>query len=100
MLQIEKTQDGTGMTVSITERLDTISAPDFDNEVNKKLDGVQDLTIDVAELEYISSAGLRVLLTAAKAMAAKGGTCIIVNVPQSISDIFEMTGFDQILDIR
>ena len=88
------------MVVSISGRLDTVTAPDFDKEIVKNLDGVQSLKLDVAGLEYISSAGLRVLLTAAKTMNASGGACTIVNVPQTIQDIFEMTGFDQILDIR
>ena len=97
---IVKTQDGTTLKVALSERLDTVSAPEFEALVVNQLGGITDLVIDVAELQYISSAGLRALLAAAKTMKAKRGTCVIVNASQSVLDIFEMTGFDQILDIR
>ena len=72
-MTITKTQNGTNLTLSLEGRLDTVTAPELEAEIEALPDGVESLTLDLKTLEYISSAGLRVLLRAQKAMSAKGG---------------------------
>ena len=85
--------------IEITGRLDTITAPSLDKMINEELDGVTALTLDMNALEYISSAGLRVLLSAQKKFQ-KIGSMKLVGVCQAIMEVFEMTGFTDILDIE
>lgn len=99
MLNIEKTTNGTALTVALTGRLDTTTAPNLEKELKESLDGVTALTIDMAALEYISSAGLRVLLSAQKIMN-KQGEMKITHVNDTIMEIFEVTGFSDILTIE
>ena len=99
MLNIEKTTNGTALTVALTGRLDTTTAPNLEKELKESLDGVTALTIDMAALEYISSAGLRVLLSAQKIMN-KQGEMKIIHVNDTIMEIFEVTGFSDILTIE
>ena len=96
---IEKNLNGTELTVTIVGRLDTTTAPQLEAEFNQNLDGVEKLVLDFAELEYLSSAGLRVLLAAQKIMN-KQGEMIIRNVNETINEIFEVTGFIDILTIE
>ena len=98
-MKITKTQNGTELTVALEGRLDTVTAPELEKELKGSLDGVSELTLDFAELEYISSAGLRVLLGAQKAMAKKGGMKV-AHVNETILEIFEVTGFSDILTIE
>jgi len=98
-MTITKTQNGNELTVSLGGRLDTVTAPELDSELKASLDGVSALTFDFAELEYISSAGLRVLLSAQKAMNGKG-EMQVMNVNETIMEIFEVTGFSDILTIK
>ncbi len=95
---ISKEAKGSELTVSLDGRLDTSTAPQLEAEFNSSLNGVESLVIDMAKLVYISSAGLRVLLKAQKLMN-KQGKMLIKNVSQDIKDIFEVTGFDEILNI-
>lgn len=99
MLNIEKNTDETGLTFTLTGRLDTVTAPELEKELRASLDGVSALTIDMAALEYISSAGLRVLLSAQKTMN-KQGEMKVVRVGDTIMEIFEVTGFSDILSIE
>ena len=99
MLNIEKNTDETGLTFTLTGRLDTVTAPELEKELRASLDGVSALTIDMAALEYISSAGLRVLLSAQKTMN-KQGEMKVVHVGETIMEIFEVTGFSDILTIE
>jgi anti-sigma B factor antagonist len=99
MLNIEKNTNETGLTVVLTGRLDTTTAPELEKELKASLDGVSALTIDMAALEYISSAGLRVLLSAQKTMN-KQGEMKVVHVGETIMEIFEVTGFSDILSIE
>ena len=99
MLNIEKNTNETGLTVVLTGRLDTTTAPELEKELKASLDGVSALTIDLAALEYISSAGLRVLLSAQKTMN-KQGEMKVVHVGETIMEIFEVTGFSDILSIE
>ena len=96
---IEKNLNGTELTFTISGRLDTTTAPQLEAEFKQNLDGVAKLTLDFANLEYLSSAGLRVLLAAQKTMN-KQGEMIIKNVNETIKEIFEVTGFIDILTIE
>ena len=99
MMTIEKKQDGSELTIALEGRLDTNTAPELEALVKESLDGIASLTFDIAKLDYLSSAGLRVLLSAQKAMARQG-TMKVVNVSDIIMDIFEVTGFTDILTIE
>lgn len=98
-MTITKTQNGTNLTLSLEGRLDTVTAPELEAEIEALPDGVESLTLDLKTLEYISSAGLRVLLRAQKAMSAKGGMRV-KNVGEVVAEVFEVTGFSDILDIE
>ncbi len=97
-MTIEKTQNGGDLVVSIEGRLDTITAPELEAALKASLDGVKTLTLDLKKLEYISSAGLRVLLSAQKVMSRQG-EMKVTNVNETIAEIFEVTGFSDILTI-
>ena len=98
-MTIEKNLNGTELTVTITGRLDTATAPQLEAEFKQSIGGVTKLVLDFAALEYLSSAGLRVLLAAQKVMN-KQGEMIIKNVNETINEIFEVTGFIDILTIE
>ena len=98
-MTIEKTINGTELTVSVAGRLDTTTAPQLEAEFKQNIAGVEKLVLDFSELEYLSSAGLRVLLAAQKVMN-KQGEMIIRNVNDTIHEIFDVTGFIDILTIE
>ena len=98
-MQINKSKDGAKLTLALGGRLDTTTAPELEAVVSSELDGVQSLTIDLADLDYISSAGLRVLLSTQKTMN-KQGEMTVINCSEEIMEIFEVTGFSDILTIR
>ena len=98
-MTIEKNLNGNELTVSITGRIDTTTAPVLEAELKGSIAGVERLVLDFAALEYLSSAGLRVLLTAQKQMN-KQGEMIIKNVNETIHEIFDVTGFVDILTIE
>ncbi len=98
-MTIKKTADGTTLTLALEGRLDTVTAPQLEAELTESLDGVVDLALDFAELVYISSAGLRVLLAAQKRMA-KQGSMVVRHVNETIMEVFEVTGFVDILTIE
>ena len=98
-MTINKTKNGTELTIALEGRLDTMTAPDLEAELKKSLDGVETLTLDFSKLDYISSAGLRVLLSAHKLMSAKGGMKV-TNVNDVVQEVFEVTGFADILTIE
>ncbi|MBQ3402861.1 MAG: STAS domain-containing protein [Synergistaceae bacterium] len=98
-LTIEKVPQGDTLTITLSGRLDTTTAPQLENELKTALNDVKALTFNMADLAYVSSAGLRVLLKAQKAMN-KQGTMTIKNAGQEILEIFEVTGFDEILNIE
>lgn len=95
---IEKT-NGNEFCVSLEGRLDTTTAPELEKVFTDKLDGVTELTIDMSALDYLSSAGLRILLGAQKRMN-KQGSMKVTNVNETIMEIFEVTGFADILTIE
>lgn len=98
-MEINVKAQGSELEVSVAGRLDTTTAPKLEAELNNVMSGITALTLDFAELEYISSAGLRVLLAAQKAMN-KQGTMVIRNVNETIMEVFEITGFIDILQIE
>ena len=97
-MNIIKNTNGSTLNIALEGRLDTITAPDLDKELKDSLAGVETLSFDFSNLEYISSAGLRVLLSAQKVMN-KQGSMTLSNVNESILEVFEMTGFSDILTI-
>ena len=91
--------NGTNLAVSLEGRLDTSTAPQLEKFINENTEGVTDLVFDFKELEYVSSAGLRVILSTQKRMN-KQGDMIVQNVNDTIMEVFEMTGFADILKIE
>ena len=99
MLNIKKTNENQTALLTPVGRLDTTTAPELENVIKESLPGITELILDFAGLEYISSAGLRVLLSAQKAIKAQG-TMKIRNVNDVVMEIFDMTGFSDILTIE
>lgn len=100
MLKIEKVSSDASLTIKLEGRLDTTTAPQLEAEVKNGLSGVKDLVFDMHELEFVSSAGLRVLLLAQKAMNKQQGTMIIRHVISEVRKVFDVTGFSRILTIE
>lgn len=98
-MEITKNIEGAVCNIAIQGRLDTTTAPQLENELKTSLNGISELNFDLAGLEYISSAGLRVLLSAQKVMNAQG-SMKIKNVIPEVLEVFEITGFTDILTIE
>ena len=98
-MTIEKNLSGTELNVKVSGRLDTTTAPELEAEVMGAISGVAKLVLNFEALEYLSSAGLRVLLQAQKTMN-KQGEMVVRNVNETISEIFEVTGFSDVLTIE
>lgn len=92
-------RNGTELTAAIEGRLDTLTAPEFEEKLEPELEDTEKLVLDLAELEYISSAGLRVLLSAIKVMEEQG-EMVLRNVRPDVMDVFEVTGFIDMLNIE
>ena len=99
MLTINKDSSGSSLTISLEGRLDSTTAPQLEAEVKTGLSGVTNLVFDIAGLEFLSSAGLRVFLLAQKTMK-KQGTMTIRHPVKDVSKVFEVTGFSRILTIE
>lgn len=99
-MTITKTQEGTSLIVAVEGRLDTNTSPELEAELEQSLNGIEALTLDLAELEYISSAGLRVLLASHKRMLQQGGALTVTNPGDIVKEIFDVTGFSEILTIE
>ncbi len=98
-MNITKYGNGIQLYFLLEGRLDTITAPQLEKELNGSLDGIKELVFDLKDLDYLSSAGLRVFLGAQKIMS-KQGSMKMMNVNETISEIFEVTGFADILSIE
>lgn len=98
-MNIQKTVSGTTLTVALEGRLDTTTAPKPEEELRSSVDGITRLVFDVEKLEYISSAGLRVLLAMQKLMNQQG-EMVLQNVNEAVMEVFEVTGFSDILRIE
>ena len=99
MLNITRKGEGTKVEFALEGRLDTVTAPDLEKALSESLSGKEELILDFAGLEYISSAGLRVLLSAQKVMNRQG-KMTLRHVNETIMEIFEVTGFSDILTIE
>ena len=99
MLSIVKKAENNGLTVTLEGRLDTTTAPQLETELMGSLEGVTSLVLDFKKLEYISSAGLRVLLAAQKVMM-KQGEMKVIHVNEVVMEVFEVTGFTDTLTIE
>ena len=100
MMTIKKTVDGSTLVLALEGRLDTTTAPQLENELKVSLYDTKALTLDMEKLEYLSSAGLRVLLTAQKQMQKQKAEMVVVNVNEIIMEVFEITGFVDIITIK
>ena len=98
-MNIQQTRNGNALTIAPEGRLDTMTAPELEAALKTALEGVEELTFDFEKLDYISSAGLRVLLAAQKTMNRQG-SMKVKNANEIIMEIFEVTGFSDILTIE
>ncbi|MBP5253210.1 MAG: STAS domain-containing protein [Lachnospiraceae bacterium] len=98
-MTIDKNLDGTKLEIALEGRLDTMTAPQLEEEVKNNIEGIKELIFDLKNLAYVSSAGLRVLLSAQKIMN-KQGSMTIRNANEEVMEIFEVTGFIDILNIE
>ena len=96
-METKTISEGDKLTIAVSGRVDTVTAPEL--EANLKFGDAKCVVIDLKEVPYMSSAGLRLLLTSHKAMAAKGGRLEIVNVQSAVREVLEITGFSDILNI-
>lgn len=96
-MNVEKNLSGTELTVTVEGRLDTMTAPELEKELKEYYGSITELVLDFKKLEYISSAGLRVVLGAHKVM---NGKLIVKNVNEIVMEVFEVTGFADILNIE
>lgn len=99
-MTINKQLENTTLTMMIEGRIDTQTAPDLKKEVEESVEGVSDLVLDFSNVAYISSAGLRSVLTAQNLMDEKGGTMVIRHAAKNIVKVFEVTGFDSFLTLE
>ena len=98
-MTINKNKSGSTLTIALEGRLDTTTAPELEQVIRAELDKADALVLDFGKLDYISSAGLRVLLSAHKAMAQKGGMKV-THVSEMVMEVFEVTGFSDILNVE
>ncbi len=98
-MTINKKQDGTALVIELEGRLDTMTAPQLEAELNESMPGAESLILDFSKLDYISSAGLRALLSAYKVMSTKGGMKV-THVNDIVREVFDVTGFSDILTIE
>ena len=98
-MKINKTQNGTTLNIALEGRLDTMTSPELEAELHRSLEGADSVVFDFSKLDYISSAGLRVLLATHKQMAGKGGMKV-TNVNEIVQEVFDVTGFADILTIE
>ena len=97
MMEVKATKSGAQLTLAVKGRVDTTTAPDLSEAL--ALDGISDLTLDLGKVDYMSSAGLRCLLTAQKTLAQHGGTMKLVHVGAVVREVLDMTGFSDFLTI-
>lgn len=98
-MQIEIRNDGTSTIIAPEGRIDTVTAPELEDAMTKLPEGTSSIVFDFAKVEYISSAGLRILLVAQKTMKNSGGSMSISSVPPAVKEVFDITGFSDILTI-
>lgn len=99
-MRMELTKEGDSLLVRIEGRLDTVSSPGLEETLQANMEGIRSLTLDFTLLEFISSAGLRVLLAAHKAMKGRRGVMVVRGINQEVREVFDITGFLDILNIE
>lgn len=99
-MKISKNIEGSKLTAVFSGRLDTMTTPEAEKELQGALDKITELVLDFEAIDYISSSGLRLLLSLQKQMNAKNGTMVIRNINETVSEIFEVTGFSDILTVE
>ena len=100
IMDITKNFSEKQLTLSVKGRIDTITSKDLDKEINDEIGNFESLILDFTDLEYISSAGLRVLIATQKKLKSENIPFVIKNVDDSVKEIFRMSGFDKILKIE
>ena len=99
-MEIVKTKNDDSLTLAIKGRLDTNTAPELEKVAVDELQGVKNLNLDLVDLDYISSAGLRVILTLHKNMTGKGAKLVVSHPKDEVMEVFDMTGFSSFLTIE
>ena len=99
-MNIRKSVENNVLTIGLEGRLDTMTAPELENEIRNSAEGVAGIVLDFTDLAYISSAGLRVLLSTQKRMNASGGSLVIRHPNEVVAEVFEAMGFSDILEIE
>ena len=99
-MQLTTAKNGSDLTVSLSGELNTLAAPELSSLLEKELGGVQRLSLDFAECDYVSSAGLRVLLATFKQLKAAGGSMTLTHVGENFMDVLQNTGLDAVFDIQ
>jgi anti-anti-sigma factor len=98
-MDISTKKDGNSLVISVSGRVDTVTAPEFEKRITENIDGVSELVLDLKDMTYTSSSGLRVILRAQKLMN-KQGSMKVTNVRDEVMEIFDVTGFSDILNIE
>lgn len=99
-MKLTTEKNGTALTVHLSGELNTLTAPELSALLDKELGGVQELTLNFAECDYVSSAGLRILLATFKKMKAAKGSMILTNVGENFMDVLTNTGLDAVFDMQ
>ena len=99
-MNIEQKRNGNALTIALEGRLDTTTAPQLEGELRPALDGIEELAFDLTKLDYISSAGLRVLLAAHKLMMGRDGAMKVAKPNEIVREVLDVTGFSDILTIE
>lgn len=99
-MKLTTEKNGTDLTINLSGELNTLTAPDLSALLNKELGGVQKLTLNFADCDYVSSAGLRVLLATFKKMKAAKGSMVLTNVGENFMDVLSNTGLDAVFDMQ
>ena len=99
-MEIIKKLDGNTLNLKIIGRLDTNTAPELDNDLKNDLEDIMKIELDLKELDYISSAGLRTVLVLHKQMSAKKGNLVVMHPKDEVMEVFDMTGFSSFLNIE
>ena len=99
-MKLTTEKNGTALTVHLSGELNTLTAPELSALLDKELGGVQELTLNFAECDYVSSAGLRILLATFKKMKAAKGSMILTNVGENFMDVLQNTGLDAVFDMQ
>ena len=100
IMNISKVQNGSELCISLEGRLDTTTSPQLEAEIKQSMDNVDSLIFDLGKLEYVSSAGLRVLLLAQRTMNKKQGNLVLKNVSEAVKEVLDLTGFSSIMKIQ